>query len=269
MIIDTHTHVYPEKIARKIMEMTLKSLAEHEPPPYYGDLTVPGLLEAMDRAGVQRSITFCIAERAEIVRAANDFLLKECDRQRLVPFGTIPPDLEDYQGELNRLRQNGVKGVKFSSLFQPFRLDEDRMMRVYEALGDNMIAYFHMGRGSGKYAEHSNSTPEMLARVLDTFPKLRVVAAHFGGLGMLDEARKHLFGRDLYLDTVWIMGDLDPNLVARIVHEHGSKKIVFGTDYPFGDMAKGVQFIRSLPLGEEDRERILWRNAQELLKIAT
>ena len=267
MVIDMHTHVYPDKIAGRVIELVRRSLDVDEAPSFSSPMTIAGLLEAMDRCGVDSSVTFCIAERPEVVRNANDYLIEECDGKRLIPFGTIHPGMQEYEKEIDRLRINGVKGVKWSSIFQSFRLDEDRMMRIYEAMGDDMIAYFHMGRASGKHANHMNSTPAMLARVLDTYPKMKVVAAHFGGLGMLDEARNYLFGRDLYLDTVWTLEDLDANLVAEVIKEHGASRILFGSDYPFGDACKDIDFIRKLPLGDDDKELVLWRNAKELLGI--
>ena len=267
MIIDAHTHVYPERIAQVIVEKTVGDLGEGEGAKLYGPMTIPGLLSAMERGGVDISITFCIAERPEVVRAANDFVMTHCDRNRLRPLGTIHPDFEDYKAEMDRLRQNGIKGVKWSSLFQNFYPDEERMMRLYQAMGDDMIAYFHMGRASGKYAEHCKATPERLVRVMEIFPKLRVVAAHFGGMGMLEDTRKHLFGKNLYLDTAWTLGELDPGLVAGMIKEHGPDRVLFGTDYPFGDAVKDVAFIHSLPISQEDKERILWKNAKELFGI--
>jgi predicted TIM-barrel fold metal-dependent hydrolase len=270
VIIDTHTHVYPEKIAKVVEEMATKDVSDES--KLYGPMTIPGLLSSMNKNGVDISLTFCVAEKAEVVRAANDFLMKSCDRKRIFGLGTIHPDFEDYEAEINRLRSNGIKGVKWNSLFQGFCLDDERMFRLYEAMGDDMIAYFHMGKGPGKYAEHYNSTPDKLARVLAAFPRMKVVAAHFGGLKMLEEVKKYLIGKNLYLDTSWSpsTGELDPALIADIVRQHGSDRIVFATDYPFCDTKKDIDAISRLPLSDEDKERIFWRNASELfgLKVA-
>ena len=267
MIIDTHTHVYPEKIARAIEEMAVREVSDES--RLYGSITISGLLSSMDSNGVDISFAFCLAEKPGVVQAANDFLMKSCDRKRVFGLGTIHPDFEDYQAEINRLRSNGIKGVKWSSLFQGFRLDDERMFRIFEAMGDDMIAYFHMGRGPGKFKEHDNSTPDMLARVLEAFPKMKVVAAHFGGLLMLEEARKELIGKNLYLDTIWTpsISALDPALVAEVIREHGADKILFGTDYPFCDVKKEIEGVSQLPLSVEEKERIFWKNAKELFGI--
>jgi len=268
MIIDTHTHVYPEKVAKTVEEVSTRDMEGGA--SLSGPMTVPGLLASMERNGVDISITFCIAEKPSVVKPANDFIMEVCDRKRVFGLGTIHPDFEDYEAEINRLRSNGIKGIKWNSLFQGVNLDDERMFRLYEVMGDDMIAYFHMGRGPGKYyAEHDNSTPDKLAKVLEAFPKMKVVAAHLGGLKMMAESKAQLVGKNLYLDTSWTpsVGELEPNLVADLIKEHGWDKVLFATDYPFANVGKEVEAISKLPLSDEVKERIFWKNAKELFNL--
>ena len=137
-------------------------------------------------------------------------------------------------------------------------------------MGDDMIAYFHMGRGPGKhFAEHDKSTPDRLVKVLEAFPKMKVVAAHLGGLKMLAEAKTQLVGKNLYLDTSWTptVGELDPKMVADLIMEHGPDKVLFATDYPFADVQKEIEAVSKLPLSDEVKERIFWKNAKELFDL--
>jgi predicted TIM-barrel fold metal-dependent hydrolase len=267
MIIDTHTHVYPDKIAQAVEEMTRQNVADEE--KLYGHMTINGLLSSMGNSGVDISVAFCIAERPGVVVAANDFIIKSCDNNRLFGLGTLHPDFEDCEAEINRLRSNGIKGIKWNSLFQGFQLDEERMFRLYELMGDDMIAYFHMGRGTGIHTEHSNSTPDKMVKVLEAFPRMKVVAAHFGGLKMIEEARKYLVGKNLYLDTSWnpTVSELDPRLIAEIIKEHGPHKILFATDYPSCDPEREIEAISRLPLSDDEKELIFWKNANELFGL--
>ena len=267
MIIDTHTHVYPEKVAKAVEEVSTRDMEGEA--KLSGPMTLPGLLASMERNGVDVSVTFCIAEKPSVVKPANDFIIEACDRKRVFGLGTLHADFEDYEVEINRLRSSGIKGIKWNSLFQGIALDDERMLRLYEIMGDDMIAYFHMGRGPGKHlAEHDKSTPDKLVRVLAAFPKLRVVAAHFGGLKMLAEAHQ-LVGKNLYLDTSWTptVGELDPKTVADLIMEHGPDKVLFATDYPFADAGEEIKAISKLPLSDEVKERIFGKNAQELFAL--
>jgi len=268
MIIDTHTHVYPEKIAKAVEEVSSRDMEGGA--SLSGPMTIPGLLDSMERNGIDTSITFCIAERPGVVKPSNDFIIKACDRQRVIGLGTLHPDFEDFEAEINRLRSSGIKGIKWNSLFQGVSLDDERMFRLYEIMGDDMIAYFHMGRGPGKhYAEHDKSTPDRLLKVMEAFPEMKVVAAHFGGLKMLEEAKTQLAGKNLYLDTSWTptMGELDPGAVADLIMQHGPDKVLFATDYPFTDVGKEIKAVSSLPLSDSVKERIFWRNAKELFNL--
>ena len=265
MFIDTHTHICPDKIA----EAATKQAAEFFKTTPEGLMSLSGLLAHMERCGIDASVTFCVAEKPSVVRPANDFLMKVCDNKRVIGLGTLHPDFEDYKAEIRRLRAGGIKGIKFHSLIQDLYPDEERLMRFYPEMGDDMIAYFHMGQGSGHPSEPVKATPERLARVLEAFPQLKVVAAHFGGYGMVQEAMKHLAGKNLYFDTCWTppLPKPDPKLATDMIKKHGANRFLFGTDYPFGNGLGDRDWLMRLPLSDREKERILGDNARELFGI--
>ncbi len=259
MIVDTHTHIYPDKVApivaRKMAEGVLKP---------YGNLTLQDLLATSDRCGIGATVVFNIAEKPSVVQAANDFLASVCDGQKLIGLGTIHPDYENFQEEIDRLKTMGLRGVKFSSTYQDFFADEERMLPIYQKLSDNdMITYFHVGKDPVSPTAEAKTSPQRLARVLEMFPKLKVVAAHFGGLEMLEEAEKYLAGKNLYLDTAWTpsVEVLNPEAITHLIKKHGAERIFFASDYPFTDIQKQINWLLKLPIGTEEKERILWRNA--------
>lgn len=264
MIINAHTHIYPDKIAQTVDEKVLKQFGL-----LYGSFKVSSLLDDMVQHGIDTCAIFCIAEKPKVVKPANDFIISLQDNKKLVAFGTIHPDFEDYKREIERLRQHGVRGIKWSSEFQSFYSDEERMLRMYELMGEDMIAYFHAGEDIGEPLERAHTTPQRIARVLDMFPKLRVVAAHFGGLHMLDEVRKYLLGKELYLDTTWYpsVTELNREEIVQLIKEHGSHRILFGTDFPTGETREQIEWVSKLPLSAEDKELIFYKNAKRLFGI--
>ena len=253
MVIDVHNHINPDRIAEAVMKVMRSSGMT-----LFGSVTIGGLRSSMERAGIDGAIVFCLAEKPSVVKPANDFLISVCDNKRLIGLGTIHPDYEDYKEEIRRLRENSIKGVKFNSLIQNFYPDDEKLFHIYEELGDDMIAFIH---GGGPQA-----TPQRLARVLDGFPQMKVVIPHFGGQHDLEEAKRHIVGRNVYLDTSWPprVADLPPETVADIIKSHGSDKVLFGSDYPTADPKVEIEYIRSLPISDDEKERILWRNAKEL-----
>jgi hypothetical protein len=265
MIIDSHTHIYPDKIARKVEEVASSAFGTR----LYGSMTTSGLLSTMERLGITGAFAFCVAERPEVVRPANDFIISISDDRRLFGLGTLHPRFEGWKEEIQRLRKAGIRGIKFHSLFQDFDCDEERMMEIYEEMGRDMVAYFHSGLDPRAPGGEARTSPERLARVIDTFPGLKVVAAHLGGLEMLEEVRKHLLGKDIYIDLAWVpsLEALNPREVARLIQEHGPHQVLFATDYPMTDTARQLEYVMRLPLREEEMELILGRNALRLLGL--
>jgi predicted TIM-barrel fold metal-dependent hydrolase len=267
MIIDSHVHVWPDKIAAKVVARLPDVLGY----PIDATGTTAGLLSEMQAAGIDTSFIFGVAEAPRTVTATNDWLMT-VDDPRLIPFGTVHPDYEQYQDEVERLRQAGFKGIKFHALFQGGRPDEERLLRICELMGADLIAYFHVGAGSKAAAESPDqivATPERIARLLDTFPKLKVVAAHFGGHNMIEEVERHLLGRDLYLDTSWVptLTALDPRAAAALIQRHGADKVLFGTDYPFTNQRRELAAFMRLPLSSEEQELVLGKNAARLIGL--
>ena len=264
MIINCHAHIYPDKIAKPIEEVISKKFG-----PLYSSFKVSSLLEDMEKFGIATTIGFCIAERAKAVEASNNFVISLLGNKKVVPFGTLLPDLENYKQEIQKLKQHGVKGIKLSSIFQNLYPDEERMLRIYQELGEDIIVYFHAGEDLGRPLEEARTSPERLARILQMFPKMKMVAAHFGGLHMLEEVKKHLWGKELHFDTVWTPGfaGLDKNEMALFIQKHGSHKVLFGTDFPIYNTKEQLDWFSSLPLSPEDRELIFYKNAQRLLGL--
>ncbi len=262
MIVDTHTHIYPDKIAGIIAKKLVKEDGK------LVDFTTRGLLSSMDRLGINSSVLFNIAEKPSVVRPANDFLASVCDGQRLVGLGTIHPDYEDFKDEIDRIKVMGLRGVKFHSRYQNFFVDEERMLRIYQKLcDDDMVAYFHIGGESALPAAEVQASPQRLARVLEILPRLKVVAAHFGGFSMPGEAEEYLIGKDVYLDTAWTSRHLlGSEVITRIIKKHGIEKILFASDYPT-DVQRMINWVLAWPISTEEKERIFWKNANEFFGL--
>jgi hypothetical protein len=268
MIIDVHTHIYPDKIAGKVEE-GLKTERGNK-IPLCGPMTLGGLFNHMKRCGIEIALTFCVAEREKVVKSANDFIIGVTDNKRIIGFGTILPDVDDPRGEIRRLKEKGIKGIKFHSLFQELGAYDERLFPVYEEMGEEMIAFFHSGRDPADLDKPPRTTPEGIAKLKELFPKLKIVAAHLGGFEMLEEVEKWLLGKEIYIDTSWSpnIQSLDPSLFLQIVRNHGTNKVLFGTDYPTTTEPKPqIEWLMKLPLTEEEKERIFYKNAWELLKL--
>ncbi|NLZ53252.1 MAG: amidohydrolase [Thermoanaerobacteraceae bacterium] len=258
-IIDIHAHIFPEKIAQKATE----SIAAFYGIPICAKGTIEDLLEQGKKVNIYRYVVHSTATTVEQVEAINEFISQvQLSDERFIGFGTLHPGLRNVQNELERLLSLGLRGIKLHPDFQHFNIDDEVMMPIYEAAEGRLPILMHMGD-----ERSDSSSPRRLAKVLDRFPGLTVIAAHFGGYSMWDEALQYLVGRDLYFDTSSSLFTLDKSKAIEIIRKHGVKKILFGTDYPMWLHEEELKRFQSLNLTQEEQELILWKNAAELLNI--
>ncbi len=270
MIVDCHTHIFPEKIAPKVMEQNRRTLGL-EP---YGAGTTSDLIAYMDTAGVDYAVAFGVAPDGGFVSATNDWLISQANT-RLLLFGTITPDFEQWESEIDRIKAAGIVGVKFNPLFQEIIPDDRSMYPIYEKLSqEEMFVFYHAGKGSGREnSAEVRSTPAGLRRLHDDHPSLKLICAHFGGSGMLDEVKAYLAGTDVYLDTSQTptCRELDVVTIMEVINKHGTDRILYATDYPWARQGSAYgweyEWLRMLDLCENDREMILGGNAQRLFGL--
>jgi predicted TIM-barrel fold metal-dependent hydrolase len=152
-------------------------------------------------------------------------------------------------------------GVKLHPDMQEMFPDDERLFPLYERLRElGMPLFVHCGD------EHRDfSHPRHLRRLIDRFPGLTVIAAHLGGWSKWDEAVRYLANTDCLVDISSCMMFLPPERVVEYVRAFGAHRVLFGTDFPIWDAAKEVKSLMSLPLTDEEKEQIFFRNAQRIL----
>jgi len=75
---------------------------------------------------------------------------------------------------------------------------------------------------------------------------------------------RDLFCRHFYITT---SGNFSSPALLCSLMEMGVDRILFSVDWPYVENAPGVQWMQHVPLGAEDREKILNRNAARLLRL--
>lgn len=256
-IIDFHTHAFPEMVEEK----AIKHLGRHYriEIPYRG--RIEDLMESAAKINAEKLVIHASATHAGQVENVNNWIASIIS-SKIIGFGTLHPDYPYVEKELDRIERLGLQGIKLHPEFQQFNIDDPKMFPIYEAISERLPILMHVGDEALEY-----SSPKKLARVLDKFPKLRVVAAHLGGYAKWDEAKKFLIGRDIFLDTSSTLWRLEPEEAVLLIRNHGVNKVVFGTDYPITSHQEELDRFMALPLTDAEREKILFSNAHRLLKF--
>lgn len=251
MIIDAHAHIWPDAIAEVALSANrLPDLTAR------GDGTVGGLAADMRASGVSISCCLGIANQARHVDSVNRFVAGLTADNRF-GFGTVHVELS-VEENLASLRRHGVQAVKIHPLFQGFGLDHPRLWEIFEAMGDEFAVITHVGEGGSPEANRLSS-PAMIRNIARQFPDLRLMACHFGGYKLLDDAEEMLAGADVVLETSWppSLKTLQPDRVRRLIRNHGADRVVFGSDWPMTSPAEEIAAIDSLGLSDTEVKQVL------------
>lgn len=259
-IIDFHSHVYPERLARK----ATKGVSEfYSIAMTYEAGNIENLIESADRANVKNIVVHAVATTPRQVKRINEFISDACEKnKRLIGFAATHPFLEDAISEIDRAVSLGLKGIKIHPDVQQFNMDCEEMLPIYDYIQGKLPILIHCGDYRFDY-----SHPKRLARVLDMFPKLEVIAAHFGGWSIWDLAMEYLLNRKCYLDVSSSFKFLGKVRSREIIKAYGAERILFGVDFPMGDHKSELEYFLSLGLSDYENKLILHDNAAKILNI--
>lgn len=261
---DFHTHAFVDSIAEKAIG-NLSATSGIKP---YTDGTVGGLREAMSRNGVTGALILPVATKPTQQKNINNWAAEIMD-DKIRCCGAIHPDAEDAIEEVQRIKELGLHGVKLHSEYQFFSPDEERMIPIYKKIAElGMFAVFHGGWDPVTVGE-VRGTPERFAKAAGSVPELTFVIAHLGGMNYWDDVEKCLAGRfeNVYFDVSVIARYIDKEQLFRIIRQQGAERVLFGTDCPWDDPDNEIRMINSLPLSDNEKELIFYKNAERLLNL--
>jgi len=261
-VIDSHCHIYPNKIAKPAVQST----GRFYDMTALGDGTVTSLLNIGEKAGIDRFVVQSVATTPHQVKSINEFIESQvCEfPNKLIGLGTMHPDSDDLKADLLHLKELGLHGVKLHADIQKFKIDDDRCLKIYELCEKEDIPIL-MHTGDYRF-DYSN--PDHLVPVLNEFKKLTIIGAHLGGWSVWDEASEKLSGYpNFYVDTSSSLYELSAEKAVQIIRRYGTDRVLFGSDYPvFSPDIELERFIK-LPLTDEEKRAILSENAIKLYNL--
>lgn len=275
MIIDFHTHIFPDNVAIKAIPL----LEQKANIKAYTNGTLADLSKKTKEASIDYSLVLPVATSAKQTKSINDFAIMINSKNiNVISFGGMHPDYEDYETELIRLKDNNIKGIKLHPQYQNSFIDDEKYINIIDkAFELNLIVIIHAGIDIGIEGE-TKATPN---RIINMWNSLKhrgiLVLAHMGSWQMWDDVYDNILGKEFYIDTAFsldnvIQGNESLELmkeeeIIRFINKHGSDKILFATDSPWAEQKKYLDFINNLEIDEKDKKNILGLNAKKLLNI--
>ncbi|MFI3206283.1 MAG: amidohydrolase family protein [Clostridia bacterium] len=263
MLFDSHIHFFPDKLKGKVLPK-LSAIANS---PYFRDETLESTLAQNKKSAITHALALHIATNPKQESSVNNFAIS-CQSENIINFGSVHPESPNKFYELEKIKENGLKGIKLHPDYQEFFVEDKNVYPIYEACQKlGLMIAFHAG--VDPYSPKvTHSTPQAIKQVATHFPSLTIIAAHMGAMQLSDDVLEHLVGTEnVYLDTAFISEFLDVKTFEKIVLAHGCDKILFGTDSPWSTAETERKIIDSSSLSADTLEKIYFKNAFKLFEI--
>jgi len=256
-VIDSHAHIYPDKIAERAVE----NVGAFYGVSMAGKGSAENLLEVTKESPISHFIVHSVALKPELVRPINDFIDQACrTHSEFIGFATMHQDFEDKEAEINRIIDLGLRGVKIHPDSQKVNMDDPRLMELYEIIEGRLPIIVHTGDYRYDY-----SHPRRMKKILRTFPDMVVDAAHFGGWSVFDVGVEFLLEENCFMDASSSFAFMEKEKAKELINAYGSDRIMYGSDYPMWDPVTELEHMMGLGFSEEILEKLLCKNAESFL----
>ena len=282
MIIDAHTHTFPEKIADKV----IAQLQDKAKSRAYTKGTDAALNQSMKEADIDVSVLLPVMTNPAQVEKLNSIAIEKnrnFGETGLFSLGGMHPDFEGFAAELKRLCENGITAIKLHPAYQNVDLDDIRYLRIIDKANElGLATVIHAGLDIG-IMHHNFSSIKHICTVLKEINPEKFVLAHMGGWKCWDDVESTLAGENVYMDTAFSLGSYEPpkeysvpkeetemlgtEQFERIVKKHGCDKILFATDSPWSSQAETLCRVKACCFDSDGLEHILFKNAQKVYRI--
>ncbi len=270
MVIDFHTHVFPDRIAERTIG-ALENASKGAKARFDG--TVDGLVKTMEDCGADISVALPVLTKPAQFQSVAEFAIEINSRfsnkeRKIISFGGIHPDCDDVYGKLKFLKENGIKGVKIHPDYQDTFIDDPKYIRILNVAKElDLIVVTHSGIDFAYLDKLVKCPPERVKKVIEQTGHKKFVLAHYGAHEQWQETLEILAGLDVYFDTAYTLDSISPELFKKILYKHGVDKVLFATDCPWRGIDEHLAVLKSYGLDKETEEKILYKNALKLLEL--
>lgn len=270
MIIDFHTHVYPDAIAEKTVSFLLDKISLPDKKVFTNG-TIGSLLSSMENSNVDHSVVLPVVTKPSQFDSINRFAQNLASEKGIISFGGIHPDCENPEEKLTFLKNSGFKGVKLHPDYQDTFIDDEKYVNIISIcrqLGLKVIIHagIDVGLPSPVHCPPGRALKMLQsvgARSYDPF----IILAHLGGWKMENEVKEKLCGQNVFFDTGYCLDKYERKDLLDIISLHGAERILFATDSPWGGQSEYIRLLDALPISDDKKQMIFSDNARRLLGI--
>lgn len=235
-VVDAHVHLMPDRLMHAIRE----ALGDAAGWTFDHPTDLETMTAELRAAGVEEFFALPYAHRPGMAEDLNQWVCETAaTADHVVPFATVHAGDDDVGGIVERAVAGGARGLKFQLPVQGFPVDDPRLAPAYEVAAVHDLPLLVHAGTAPMYRDDPNVGVERFRSFLDSYPDLRVCAAHMGAYDVeafCDLARSH---ENAFLDTTFTMSavageymEFDPASVPDETLVELSGSIMYGSDYP-------------------------------------
>jgi predicted TIM-barrel fold metal-dependent hydrolase len=281
MIIDAHTHIFPEKIRKNrekyfTEEPAFKKLYQSPKSRLIG---AREMLASMDDSLVDKAVVFGFPWKDSLLfKQHNDYISEVVSRypQRFIGLGCFDPFSEGVAAEARRcLQKGGLSGIGELAFYQT-GIENSSLSRLKPVMevcrGLDLPVMIHTNEPIGH--SYPGKTPNTLAQIyqlIQSFPQNKIVLAHWGGglffFSLLKKEVKDSL-KNVYFDTAASPYLYDADVYRLAIQRVGVAKILFGSDFPLLPPARYFDEMKTAGLSQDEIQQICGANAAALFNLA-
>jgi predicted TIM-barrel fold metal-dependent hydrolase len=281
MIIDAHTHIFPEKIRKNrekyfTEEPAFKKLYQSPNSRLIG---AREMLASMDDNRVDKAVVFGFPWKDSLrFKQHNDYISEVVSRypQRFIGLGCFDPFSEGVAAEARRcLQKGGLSGIGELAFYQT-GIENSSLSRLEPVMevcrGLDLPVMIHTNEPIGH--SYPGKTPNTLAQIyqlIQSFPQNKIVLAHWGGglffFSLLKREVKESL-KNVYFDTAASPYLYDADVYRLAIQRVGVAKILFGSDFPLLPPARYFDEMKTAGLSQDEMQQICGANAAALFNLA-
>ncbi len=264
-IIDFHTHIFPDKIAKQAMDALAAESGDYRPCT---DGTLKGLTDSMERANISASLVANIATRPNQMQSIFEFS-KQIKSKSIHPLVSFHPSNDTYEVEelLGDAHQFGIRGVKMHPMYQNFDIDNKYMYGFYELIaGMGLLIMFHTGFDMA-FPGNTQADVERVKKIANWFKDLTIVCTHVGGWKQWDRISCLSNCQNVYTETSLTLTEISDDEFVRALSFFDEDRILFGTDSPWSDQKEMLERTLRLKISDGLKEKMMYKNAAGLLRL--
>lgn len=235
-VVDAHVHLMPDRLMTAIRD----ALGAEAGWAFEHPTDLDAMTATLTDAGVDRFFALPYAHKPDVADDLNTWVCETAvSSPHAIPFATVHAADDDVGGIVERAVADGARGLKFQLPVQGFPADDPRLDPAYEVAAEHDLPIVCHAGTAPMFRDDPNVGTDRFRSFLDSYPELRVCAAHMGAYDVdafCDLARTH---ENVFLDTTFAMSavaetymDFDPWSVSDETLVELSESVMYGSDYP-------------------------------------